>query len=816
MDTKILSLTVFFALLILPTTIGITSPISLNGAVYESNIESTAYTEGIIDQITVAEDIGVVNGTYQDTNLDIYDELYIGTAFDGPDWLAGRSWLRFNLSEVNFPFYRAIMYVYISGEWGTTDDEPIGAYYCSDDSWEVSVITWNNQPSITEQPTDVINSPASPDMFITDNWYGWDITEDVQATVSGDKILTEVLKQTEEVGTQSAFKYSLRSSYYPSYAAYIEFYYSNPSTDQMSVDGKTSSPLIDYIQDPTPTLGWHMSESLIGDYQTGYNVEVWDNEFYNSSQLFSKSTESKSLIYDSGTISGGNTHPFGIDDEMRHQLKFPSELLPRSGIIDKLYFNTTQESGTLNLEDFEISLVMVADTDNLTTTFANNYDGRTPTVVLAMDNYEVSYSDHTLIIDVENTFMVNNYLNLIIEIRLMNNTGDLTQLRRAISTGPGSVAGVFGTGAYSSEIASYTVVRTYDLTIGFVTEEVYSIPVAGLNAFPFGTTVGHSGLFQIKYNQSVIDRSGHLDKIYFRVSTLTGNVVFENFTVSVVETPEEGNLVYDDFTTNYGGITPTVVIDESIYEVQNIGNCLVLDFDNIFYYHNQYDLLIEFRWDSLVSGAALIPNNQTAAVCYRAWDVHWNGLDRLGEQAAGYDFMIDFIESDTSLEYSGEPLTTGTTYYWRVQVCNSYGIWSDWATQSFTYHPLTSGPEYEGPIVTPTPVYIGYQFMISINVTYILDISEVTIDFGGTSYPMLADGDTYTYNMTATEAGILNFTIYMESVIGTSTSVDGNVTILLPRAIIPSIPLLPIIAAVSVGAIIVIVVIIKMKSPPKT
>ncbi len=803
---------IIMSMLIFLQMISTTSTLALvraDGLTY--TFEPAGLSEGSLENIVVSEDVSVLNGSYGDINF--IDQLFLllGTGFDGMWWTA-RSWLKFNLSEASEPFYKATMYVRMNYEWGEPD-EPVGVYYCDDDSWTESTLTWNLQPAFAAVPSDVIDSPASPDMFVDKTWYGWEITNDVRGALAGDKMLTEVLKQTVEIGTQNALDYYDESTHAPIFAAYIELSFTNPAVNGLTTSGYSESPLIDYIQDASPTLGWEFSDPDVGDYQRGHNVEVWDTEYYNGTQMWNSSSEDVTTIY-SSALMDGNYHPFGMDEEIRLQTKYPSSELPRSGMVDRLYFRTIEESGTLVLEDFEIRMFMVEDTSVLSSNFTVNYDGREPTTVLSMDLYEVSYSNHILVIDVENIFMLNNYLNLIIEFRLMNNTADITRIGR-VNTVPGSVAGAYGSGAYTTDTAIYTADRLYDLKIGFQTEEVFASALVDSNAFPFGTTPGSPGLFQIKYNQSIIDRDGTIDKVYFRVFQVDGNVVFENLTVSVVETPVIGPLAHLDFSSNYGGRTPTVVIDASTYEVRNLGNCLVLDFENTFYYSNTHDLLIELQWDSLSSGYAQVPNLYSAAVCYRAWDVHWLGLPRLGNQTAGYNLMIDFVESESSVDYAGPSLVNNTSYYWRVQTCDSYGFWSDWAEQSFTYTPLTTGPSYEGLLITPAVVYVGTEVTVAVNVTYFLGVSSVSIEFNGSSHPMEASGDTYTYSWTPAEAGTLNYTIYMVSTIDTSTSVEGSIEVLAVGLGGDITTLLIIIGAAAV-VIVVAAVVLRMRGKPAT
>jgi len=425
---------------------------------------SAGFTNGSLENIGVLEDTSVLNGSYADYNLVSEPYLYLGTGFGGSEWFIGRSWFKFNLSEVNTPLFGATMYVYIDSEFGAGADEPIGVYHCEDDSWNESTLTWNLQPVIASEPSDVIDSPPSPDMFMASTWYGWEVTNDVRAALAGDKILTEVLKQTVEVGTQDAQDFVLESSHAPQYAAYIEVSFTNPTVDNLTTSGRSGPPLINYIQDSTPAFGWEVTDRDLGDYQSASSVEVWDNQYYN-------------------------------------------------------------------------------------------------------------------------------------ETLLWNTTGD------------------------------------------------------------------------------------------------------------------EG--------------------------------------------------------------------------------------------------------SETSVDYAGPPLVNNTTYYWRVKSCDSYGLWSDWAMQSFTYRPLASVPSYEGPIVFPEAVYVGDEVTVFINVTYFLGVSAVDIEFGGSSHSMTASGDTYSYGWTPAEAGTLNYTIYMVSAIDTFTSVEGSIEVLAVAFGGDTATFLIIIGAAALGGVVVAAILRKRGVPAK-
>ncbi|TFG32981.1 DNRLRE domain-containing protein [Candidatus Thorarchaeota archaeon] len=777
--------------------------------------EAAAATSGTL-KIIVSEDVGVLNGSYADTNFGTAGELYLGTGDEGT-WATARSWFKFNLTHLprELSVKKATMNVYCAEEWSGAGgtDEPIGVYYSEDDSWGDMTLTWNTQPTYDSEPTDVIDSPESPYMFEEFNWYSWDVTTDVKRTLLDDKILTEILKQVTEWGSQNAFWYPFDSSVNDWYAAYIEIEYTAPTTASLTVDGITSGILLDYIRSENPELGWTFSDPDPSDYQRDYDVEVWNNQYYNDSLLWKNTHESVYTIHNSfGDSPNGNVHPFGLREEFRIQMKYPSASIPSSGIVDKLYFTSSDDSGTLRCDDLEISMIMVESSTGLTTNLEANLDGRTPTIVFSRNLFEIEVINGIIEIDIENTFMVNKDLDLIVQIRLMNNTGNLFHLNRTLSGGPGSTATAWGIGAYTASIADYASTRTYDLKIGYLTKQVFSGVLGFDNGFPFDTTVGHPGRFQIKYNQSYIDRAGFLDRAFMRVDLIDENVVFENFKVTVVESPVLGPISNGTWTDNYGGATPRVVIDAENYTLRNLGGCVVMDFTNTFYYSNNHDLLIDIQWDSLISGGLRVLYGSPATSSYRAWDLHYAGLDREGSGAAGYDLMLGFVNGENSIPLEGcISLVNATRYYWRARTCDSLGIWSDWTTKSFKYEVRNAIPSYSTPIVSPEPVRVGEEVTVSLNVTYAIGVYQVMIDFNGTAYPMIVDGDAYSFTWSPAIAEPLNFTISMQSNANTWAYVNGSLIVLPALSGFDTTTLLIIGGVIAVVVVIVIVVLLKRR-----
>jgi len=740
------------------------------------NVAALASTETL--KVPVAEDTSVVNGSEADNNFDGMGALVTGVA-DMGEALAARSWLKFNLAHLplELSITSATISIYLMGEF-TVDDRPFGIYHCSDDTWDVGSITWNNQPTFSTAPSDVIDSPVSPNMFVEQTWYTWDITSDVRSTLDqGDMILTEVLKQVDETESEDTFKGLTDMETFIFNASYIEIEYTTPTVSELTVDGIASGTPLEYINNPSPELGWTFSDPDSFDFQRDYDVEIWNNTYYNETLLWQKSHEFVSTIHDSDSTNC-NTHPFGSRNEFRMQLKYPSTEIPRSGIVDKLYFTSyVGEDETAILEDFEISLLMVSSGTALTSSFTTNYEGRTPTIVMSRDSYEISVVDNVIEVDVENTFFVYENLNLIIEIRLMNNTGDLIAIDRTNTGGPGSCVYSIGEGDYVATTAENVFDRTYDLKIGYLTQTVYD-GGASTNAFPFGVDVGYPGRFQIKYNQSYVNRAGYLDKMYFPVTSINGEVVYENFTISIVETPVLGQIDHVDMESNYGGLTPVVVLDQSMYTVRNLGNVLVIDFDNSYYYSNTNDLLIEFQWDSLVSGHEILRFNNGDTSSYRSWDVRWGSIDRYDNGTAGYNLYLDFVNNEVSTPLDGcITLIEETRYYWRVRTCDSTGVWGDWATANFKFETISELPVIDNIIVQPLPVEVNHEVSVSVDATHSLGMYAGYIEFGGANHSMTLTGDTFSYAWSPVSVGLVDYTIYVHSNGNTWASFSDQVNV---------------------------------------
>ncbi|MFW9811745.1 MAG: DNRLRE domain-containing protein [Candidatus Thorarchaeota archaeon] len=717
-----------------------------------------------------------------------------------------RSYLSFNLTHIpkETAFISARLHSYLTGAF-TENDTAIGVYYCSDDTWDETLITWNNQPVFSTIPTDIIDSPESPDMFVENNWYSWDVTDDVRLALSGDKILTEVLRNVNENALVNTGKSFAKQEYLQFNATYLELSYYTPSVSDFAVDGLSSGPLLDYIQDETPIISWTHQDQDPNDFQNGYQFEVWNDQLYNDSMMLSDSSTYIQPVFHANASQ--NARPFATEDEVRFQFKYDYTIINRTGTVDKLHFYVVEDEGKLTLENLIVRIANVDTIGPLGGVFDDNFGGVGPTTVLTDAAYEAVIHDSILTIDVENTFVLNRGMSLIIELRFTGLVGTLAHSELDPTSSVGWVAYDYGAGDYTATTAGYLATRCHSFDIELITTELYNSPgSASGNVFPFATTDGEPGRVVWKYNNSLIQKSGYIDKLYFRTVLGGSDVTYENFEVYLCETPVQGRLANGTWNVNYGDVTPTQVLDESIYTVPNLGTVMVIDVDNSFYYNNEMDLLIEIRWTSKVSGSAYCLEEGDKGG-YRAWYCHYLGDFRTGNDTFTYNMYADFVRSENEVEYSGLPLEDGTRYYSRIRICDSTGIWTSWSELSFKYEVLTSVPEYDGPVVTPSPVPLGSEVEIASNVTYFLGINQVLVEYDGSNHTMIASGDRYSYSWTPSVVGTVNFTIFMESAIGTWSQVKGSFDVLVGGLD----PLMLLIIGGGIVVVLALVVVLKRK-----
>ena len=210
-----------------------------------------------------------------------HDNTYNGGLFVGRNifgsYYTGRSWLMFNLTHLpqDLDFINASLNVYCNASASITD-RAIGAYFSSDDSWREETITWSNQPTFNPSPEDSIDTPASPSMFINDQWYSWDVTLVFDDSLAGDNVLSLVLKQLDEGIAEVTWKYFTERNCHECFAPYISVYYHTPTTSGLTIDGFSSPPDTDVIYNANPEFGWHFNDAF--ESQRNYEIGIINSE----------------------------------------------------------------------------------------------------------------------------------------------------------------------------------------------------------------------------------------------------------------------------------------------------------------------------------------------------------------------------------------------------------------------------------------------------------------------------------------------------------------------------------------------------------
>jgi len=732
-------------------------------------IPTLAATPGYNATVIKISDDAPVFDSNPDTN-------YNGLALEVSNWTGslGRSWLKFNLTHFpdNLHFTRATVNLFTWGAVGTTD-YPIGIYYSENNTWTEESVTWNNQPVYNAIPIAVIDSPASPDMFDVGIWYEWEITAEVIQTIEQDGILSLAVRLIDE-DTQSntvlqfASRETSIANEYNS-MPFVSLEYAVPTTTELQVDGYSESPQIDYINSANPDFSWTFNDADPDDFQKNYELEVWNNSGFDDTQMMQEINSEISVVYDTGGTGLTGPGTFNSPFEVRCQYKWPSSSISQSGVVDKLYFEMNVLSETTTYNDLAIYMLCVEDSNDLTVDFQSNYDGQTPIQVLNRSEFTAIVENGFVVFDIENTFIVQSNLDLIIEFRHTGYSGSALSANYT-NSGGGSWAINSGSGTYYESTAIAAAARTHGLRLELASNDVYSSGVS-TNSIPFGLSIGESGRFQFKYNRSLIDDEGIIDRILFPAGQ-TGDVTFEFFSVYLVETPLVGLLSHTDMDSNYAGMTPTLVLSTDEYVVRDQGGILVIDVDDLFFYSNTYDLMIELRFDSLVSGnqRAVFTNG---AGGYRAFtSTSYNGND-----IATYNMALEFIYEANQVEYTGSPLVNATTYYWRVRTYDCLGIWSPWETASFKYEILESEPEWSNLVETLSPIELGESMTISIDVTHITEIRQVQLEYDGINHTMSKSGDSFSHTWIPDSAGTDPYTIYMEAYSGLWTTVSDSIGI---------------------------------------
>ena len=706
-----------------------------------------------------------------DTNFN--GNIFRGGLFVGRDifgsYYTSRSWLMFNLTHLpaKLEYINASLNVYCN-ESTSTSDSSIGAYFSDDDSWREDTITWNNQPAHNSGPEDVISSPASPDMFVNHQWYSWDVTDVFSDALDGDNILSLVLRQVDEGLALTTWKYFTEKDHNEYYAPYISVYYQMPETTDLTVDSKTGPPETDMIYSEHPIFGWDFGDSFYS--HPSYEVQLRNDDDI----VWNKNLDSTVPVFTAGVEEV--TTPFTLGNSSRIQMLWSSSLISESGLVDRFYIGTSAPNGaSIVLHNLTV-LMRIKMTSSLGSVFSANYDGGYPTIVLARDYLELIAIDGYFAIDVENTFAINNGAHLLIEMRYDNQTGATVSCLAENGAGNGNaaIASDFADIGVEDIKTASVVSRTYNLKVDLISQTIVDLPGGG-SQYPFDY---NSARMQLKYNRSLINRKGYINKLFFECSQdsiYRPDMSFENFSILMTETTHTGPLS-TTFSTNYGGTTPIEVLYRSSITIHNTGKWFTIELGSEYYYYNISDLLIEMRWDARTSEDYLPPIFILSSPAYRAIADDSEAATADSSDSTTYSIFFGWYDASKFSVYDGAPLPSGQ-YTFCVRTCNRLGIWSPWSELGFTYFQEGAGPFWSNLEESSNPSEVHQEVTVEIDVYGIQGVSSVLIEHGGLNHSMTLGTTSYWHTWTPTSLGPVDYAIFMEDGLGYWSTVAGSILV---------------------------------------
>ena len=504
-----------------------------------------------------------------DNNFGLHDRLWVGNS-GSSEW---RSLIQFDLPEKAGKLEFATLYLHSVVSSGQTNvsvrgisspwDEGTGS---GDSGIPNMAANWTHgtDDQMWLTPTgggDYHNRPRSYRVCgETSVWYSWDVTDIVERWLSGSWVNNGFILQP--------------ARYTPSFE-YISFHSSN------SID---------------PSL----YPKLILSYSVEIDPPVEDQELMMNGQpthIDLTGRGHSSLDHVSREDSNQNQNiPFWGDfaDEMHYQNLYTADEVGPSGKITRISFSRPDVSAgaTGVFQNLKISLAHT-QLNEITDTFADNFDGN---LIEVFNENKVelgsSNNDPWIHFDLNGDFYYDNTKNLLMDIQWVGDNGNNVALRASNSNPTHRRAYAYNVSheTGSSDLASIIAMFRKEVAPSNVIDHHL-----GTTLWPFAPTQNEMR-YQMMYQQGDVNQEGIIDKLSFQYRwAYTRFSTFENFTIRLAHTTRDDLVAeFDDNPSE-----PWVeVLNRSSYTLgHNIEyGWIVIDVEDIFYYNNQDNLLIEIRF----------------------------------------------------------------------------------------------------------------------------------------------------------------------------------------------------------------------------
>ena len=191
--------------------------------------------------------------------------IYIGGGYIG---MRHRGLFKFDLSSIpaGSVIISAVLKVYWSVRWA--NDEDVGCYAVSSDSWNELSVTWNNQPA----HGDLLDTVPSGQW----GWNSWTVTTFVQQEFEGNKIASFKLMYYPET-TLGWREYRSREA--SSKRPYLSVTYDLPP-NAPTLDNPAANTHFNPLA--SITFSWTFNDPDTGDSQSAYQFQLDDNNDFSS------------------------------------------------------------------------------------------------------------------------------------------------------------------------------------------------------------------------------------------------------------------------------------------------------------------------------------------------------------------------------------------------------------------------------------------------------------------------------------------------------------------------------------------------------
>jgi len=431
--------------------------------------------------------------------------------------------------------------------------------------WHIDNVTINSWDSLTwtNPGGDYYPSPSSyRTVHQTGTWYGWNVTSIVNRWQSGTWENNGFLMKIE-----------------------------NSPAGALNYAGFFSS---DYTTDPSlrPVLLINYGMTKNSDIPDQYLEMNGPTKTVDLTDTYDRGIEHKAFETPAGS---GNIIPFRgtTYDQIRHQSVYTPDQVGEEGFIRTISFRRVDENSIGTFDNLKIFLAHT-ELDNLTETFADNYDGELCRV-FNLPTYELNASndDEWISFPLNDNFTYDDSRNLLVEIRWDGDDGNSISLRR-------DSFGTVNKRVFNSSMGSTTgnadgTLINARFNIDVVMNTVKDDHI-GTSYAPFMANSYNEVRSQILYKDDLIGHSGTIDEIAFDYANpFTDSPTFENFSIRMAHTTNE------DLVNNYDD-NPS----EAWVEVLNISSYQMdvtpeyqwidIDLENDFYYNGVDNLVMDIRY----------------------------------------------------------------------------------------------------------------------------------------------------------------------------------------------------------------------------